>query len=146
MSSAEVLDNAFQNLCNAAAPRALYSAGVQSIRPRCHPRTRIRILQGLQAWLNAPIEAEPPIFFIEGDEGTGKSAISQTFCETTASSGQLLVSFFFKPTDPTRNLVRPVIATIASQLGVAHPDTRSIISQTVHREPFIFDHRLHNQL
>ena len=54
----------------------------------------------------------------------------------------LLASFFFSRNDPSRNTVKPLIATIAYQIILNLPDVRDAILEAITRDPLIFSKSL----
>ncbi|KAF9533698.1 hypothetical protein CPB83DRAFT_890163 [Crepidotus variabilis] len=125
----KVIDIAIEKLTAKASPHAAHDSLEPTVRPRCHPNTRIPVLQRLEAWQSCMPDADPKTFllWLKGDEATGKSAIA----EICASRGQLLASFSFDSADPTRNHVGTVVASIAHQLSVVLPPTRNTIAQAL---------------
>ena len=61
-------------------------------RKGCMTGTRREILSDLENWLND--DQDKRVFWLNGLAGTGKSAIAQTFAETSFVSGKLGASFF----------------------------------------------------
>ncbi|KAJ7347712.1 hypothetical protein DFH08DRAFT_808500 [Mycena albidolilacea] len=85
-------------LHHAVALEALYNSVDSSPQPRCHSETRVKMLDGLYNWAttdhhdekepNEEQEEEnkdhitsPPICWLHGPAGAGKSAIMQTLCQ-----------------------------------------------------------------
>ena len=54
----------------------------------------------------------------------------------------LLASFFFSRNDPSRNTVKPLIATIAYQIMFNLPEVRDAILEAITRDPLIFSKSL----
>ena len=72
-------------------------------------------------WIKWEEDLKAFIMWVYGPAGAGKSAIAHTIaemCEETI----LLASFFFSRNDPSRNTVKPLIATIAYQIILNFPD------------------------
>ena len=77
--------------------------------------TRKGILFDLDNWLND--EQDKHVFWLNGLAGTGKSAIAQTFAETSFASGQLGASFFCSRDFEDRSSLRSIFPTLAFQLA-----------------------------
>ena len=80
--------------------------------------------------------------WVYGPAGAGKSAIAQTIAEMCEEEMLLLASFFFSRNDPSRNTVKPLIATIAYQIIFHFPDIRDAILEAITRDPLIFSKSL----
>ena len=93
-------------------------------------------------WIKWEGDLDSFIMWLYGPAGAGKSAIAQTIAEMCEEEMILLASFFFSRTDPSRNNVRPLIATIAYQITLNIPDVRDAILGTVERDPLIFSKSL----
>lgn len=86
------------------------------------------------------------VLCLTGPAGIGKTALQQTIAEQCAALGILASSFFFSYTDPTRNTVACLIATIAYQLGLKNADLRDLIAASVQEDPLIFAKTVTSQL
>lgn len=70
-------------------PDAEFSRGD---RTACMPGTRERLLDDLVAWA---LDAHtPPVFWLDGKAGTGKTTITESFCQRLHTKGILAGSFF----------------------------------------------------
>ena len=89
-------------------------------------------------WVNDP--NSPPIFWLHGLAGTGKSTIARTISVKAEKAGSITASFFFSRTgaagqrDPDY-----VFPTLAHQLAAGHPQLNQIIGEAVIEAPDI-DH------
>ena len=115
-----------------------------SDQPKCHPGTRVAILDHLIAWA-AALAYTYPIIWLHGPAGAGKSAIQRTIAQLLHERGLLLASFFFFRTAAGRNSANNFIATIAYQVALAIPATRLHIEQAIERNPLIFSLSLWDQ-
>ena len=115
-----------------------------SDQPKCHPGTRVAILDHLIAWA-AALAYTYPIIWLHGPAGAGKSAIQRTIAQLLHERGLLLASFFFFRTAAGRNTANNFIATIAYQFALAIPATRLHIEQAIKRNPLIFSLSLWDQ-
>ena len=115
-----------------------------SDQPKCHPGTRVAILDHLIAWA-AALAYTYPIIWLHGPAGSGKSAIQRTIAQFLHEKGLLLASFFFFRTATDRNSANNFIATIAYQVALVIPDTRRYIEEAITRNPLIFSLSLWDQ-
>jgi hypothetical protein len=84
-------------------------------RQGCMKGTRREILSELENWLND--EQDKRVFWLNGLAGTGKSAIAQTFAETSFAAGKLGASFFCSRDFDERSSLRSIFPTLAFQLA-----------------------------
>jgi len=100
------------------------------------------VLSEIMKWIKWEGDLDSFIMWLYGPAGAGKSAIAQTIAEMCEEELVLLASFFFSRTDPSRNTVQPLIATIAYQITLNIPDVRDAILGTIGRDPMIFSKSL----
>ncbi|KAF4613605.1 hypothetical protein D9613_008189 [Agrocybe pediades] len=140
------LDNkaAIDILTDAVAPSAFHDSEARFDPPRCHPRTRVKVLERIMDWI---VGAAKPFLWLNGAAGAGKSAIAQSIIEQGIERGLLLASFFFSRSDPSRNHAGPLIATLAYQLYCAFPETevQTTILSAIKKDPLIFKKTLQRQ-
>ncbi|KAJ7643044.1 hypothetical protein DFH06DRAFT_949404, partial [Mycena polygramma] len=67
-------------LHHAVAIEALFDSAESFPQPKCHPETRIEILDGLYNWAIQD-ESARGIRWLHGPAGAGKSAIMQSLCQ-----------------------------------------------------------------
>jgi len=130
------------------APKALHDSGHVVDPPKCHPGTRIEIIQTIIDWIAGSNEANREKLFtwLSGAAGAGKSAIGRSVCEQCKEEGRLLASFFFGASDSTRNHSRSFVATIAYQLCLISPGLRKAVCSAVEYDPIVFERSLQTQL
>ncbi|KAJ3568938.1 hypothetical protein NP233_g5389 [Leucocoprinus birnbaumii] len=104
--------------------------------PRCHPGTRMSILQRVEHWLRNPCRAKR-ILWLVGPAGVGKSAIMQTVAENERKSSVLAALFFSGPSG--RNDPRRVIPTLAYQLAARYPPYHDYIRTATMADPSILE-------
>ncbi|KAJ3557691.1 hypothetical protein NP233_g11676 [Leucocoprinus birnbaumii] len=104
--------------------------------PRCHPGTRISILQRVEHWLRNPCRAKR-ILWLVGPAGVGKSAIMQTVAENERKSSVLAALFFSGPSG--RNDPRRVITTLAYQLAARYQPYHDYIRTATMADPSILE-------
>ncbi|KAJ6562705.1 WD40-repeat-containing domain protein [Mycena vulgaris] len=81
----------------------------------CLKHTRVDLLNELQAWGRDP--NSPRIFWLDGMAGTGKSAITRSFCHMLREDKQLGGSFFCLRGDASRSNPKNILPTLAIQLA-----------------------------
>ena len=135
-------------LHDAACPGALYNSFERERLdpPRCHPRTRIALLERLMDCITGHVDLEAFVMWLCGTAGAGKSAIGHTLAEICERHGYLLATFFFSQTSPGRDTVDCLIATIAYQIALAVPDAQEFMVRAIDRKPMIFEQSLETQL
>ncbi|KAG9033497.1 hypothetical protein FS837_002447, partial [Tulasnella sp. UAMH 9824] len=81
----------------------------------CFQGTRSRILEEIYTWIEDP--SAPPIFWLSGMAGIGKSTIAHTIAEQEDKKHRLGASFFFSRDEADRRNPQLVWPTIAFQLA-----------------------------
>lgn len=117
------------------SPSAWYmaDAGGQISRHACTENTRVDVIQHITDWALDLSDESPPIFWLSGMAGTGKSTIAYTICNNFENNYQpcrLAASFFCSR--QTENLSRRlyIIPTIASQIAHCSVAFASALSST----------------
>ncbi|KAF4621655.1 hypothetical protein D9613_012794 [Agrocybe pediades] len=115
--------------------------------PKCHPNTRVAIIQNIRDWtLGTDEELRwKPILWLKGGAGAGKSAIARSVAERCSEEGLLLGAFFFGTTDPTRNHVGRLVATLSYQISLVLPHFRDAVATLIEDDPLIFDRSIRTQ-
>ncbi|KAF9541304.1 hypothetical protein CPC08DRAFT_824393 [Agrocybe pediades] len=133
-------------LTDAVATSALHDSGASFDKPKCHPRTRVKILEDVKRWILGE-EAGKQIMWLYGAAGCGKSAIAQSIVESCIERGVLLASFFFNKSDSTRNHAGPLVATLAYQLYCRFPETevQTAVLSAIKKDSLIFKKTLQQQ-
>ncbi|KIK53556.1 hypothetical protein GYMLUDRAFT_1025293 [Collybiopsis luxurians FD-317 M1] len=96
------------------------NTGMTTKRESCTPGTRIDIITQIETWVSNMDDSCPPIFWISGMAGTGKSTIAKTICEEyNGKDGnyQLGASFFCSRQLPELRAQKNVIPTVVYQLA-----------------------------
>ncbi|KAF9470089.1 hypothetical protein BDN70DRAFT_889252, partial [Pholiota conissans] len=137
---------AFEKLQKASSMGAMHDSSTRFDPPKCHPNTRVAVLEYIIGWIFGRNDPEALILWLYGPAGAGKSAILQTIAEICALRISTLASFFFGRSDPTRNTFKPLIPTIACQIAVAIPEIKSLVELAIERDPTIFDKSIATQL
>ncbi|KAF9475803.1 hypothetical protein BDN70DRAFT_923758 [Pholiota conissans] len=132
------------------APSAFHNLSQRVDPPRCHPNTRIEILQAIHNWImQYAQDRESWILWLSGAAGAGKSAIMQSIVKQILLHYHSIVSvagFFFYRGDSTRNIIDSVIPTLAYQLIQQVLQTSDDVLTTIANNPFIFKQSLEAQL
>ncbi|KDR67110.1 hypothetical protein GALMADRAFT_80072 [Galerina marginata CBS 339.88] len=138
----------WERLLEAASPTAFHNSNDVYDPPKCHPNTRVAVLDKIMNWIRGldPETRDALIIWLNGPAGSGKSAIDRSIAERCYEEGILVASYFFARSDPTRNHGRSLIATIAYQASTRFPDIRDEIIRAVDRDPFVFTHTLEAQI
>ncbi|KAF4617895.1 hypothetical protein D9613_006387 [Agrocybe pediades] len=138
-------------LTEAVAPNALHNSGATFDKPKCHPRTRVKIREIIMRWIvlgrDQDDQAGKEFLWLNGAAGCGKSAIAQSTVESCIEQGLPLASFFFNRSDSTRNHAGSLVATLAYQLYCAFRGTevQKAIHSAIQEDPLIFEKTLQDQ-
>ncbi|TFK22441.1 hypothetical protein FA15DRAFT_517375 [Coprinopsis marcescibilis] len=136
--------NGLEELRNHMAPGALYNSAERFDPPKCDEDTRVHLLEELMDWVKDRFVARR-ILCMTGPAGSGKSALQQTTIEGSANDGTLLAAFFFFAGDGNRNLLDPLIPTIAYQIAQRITEASEPIILAVERNPTIFKLKMEAQ-
>ncbi|KAF5360553.1 hypothetical protein D9756_004609 [Leucocoprinus leucothites] len=118
-------------------PGAEFDSYERDPPPRCHPGTRLDILESIQPWSH-DIEHQHRILWLHGPAGVGKSAIMQTLAEGQSESLDTILGatvFFSRPNK--RDDPRRLFTTIAYQLAVRYPSYRKYVVDALTNDPKI---------
>ncbi|KAF9643956.1 hypothetical protein BDM02DRAFT_1270605 [Thelephora ganbajun] len=113
-------------------------------RKGCLKGTRGAVLDEIEVW--ARDFDKPPVYWLNGVAGTGKSTIAQTIAERIFVDGQLGGSFFCSRDFEDRRNLKFVFPTIAVQLARNYAEFRSIFVPPVQSDPGIAHESLYNQM
>ncbi|KAF8177451.1 hypothetical protein BJ912DRAFT_834418, partial [Pholiota molesta] len=133
-------------LQNRVASSAFHNSAQRVDPPRCHPDTRVVIMQAIYDWIMKSGYRDEYILWLNGAAGAGKSAIMQSIAERCVLAAIAVASYFFVRSDSTRNTMAPLATTLAYQLILAIPETADDILLTIERNPLIFEQSLEDQL
>lgn len=130
-------------------PRA-DDAGYESTddRSRCLEKTRVKLLDTLQKWTDDA--GAPPVYWLSGHAGSGKTTIAQTYAEVLAKIFRLGASFFCSRDSQQRSNLKMIFVTLAFQLArgrdAASLVYRPALLRALKKYPDIGSLSLHNQL
>jgi hypothetical protein len=80
----------------------------------CLPGTRVNLLNNLVAW--AKDVSSPPVLWLSGLAGTGKSTVARSFCEKLHQD-TLVASFFISRNSADRRVAKRIMNSLVYQLG-----------------------------
>ena len=95
-------------------------------RSGCLKGTRGSILDEIECWTKN--FDKPPVYWLNGLAGTGKSTIAQTVTEQVFASGNLGASFFCSRDVADRSNLQFIFPTLAFQLAQKYPGFRSFLT------------------
>ena len=113
-------------------------------RKGCLKGTRNAILNEIEFWAND--FDKPPVYWLNGLAGTGKSTIAQTIAERMFADGRLGASFFCSRDFSDRRDLHFIFPTLAVQLARRYIEFRSIFIPLVQSDPGIAYESLYNQM
>ena len=90
--------------------------------------------------------SRPPVYWLNGLAGTGKSTIAQTIAERVFADGQLGVSFFCSRDFEDQRDLHFIFPTLAIQLARRYTEFRSILIPLVQSDPSIANESLYGQM
>jgi WD40 repeat protein len=110
-----------------------YAAGAGINNSKCClPGTRETILSDIKSWIHSTREDVPRVFWLSGNPGTGKSAISHTIAKWFDELGCLVACFCFDCTRGADRLHEKILSTIARDLSDRNPLVRRALARAVH--------------
>ncbi|TFK19592.1 hypothetical protein FA15DRAFT_167446 [Coprinopsis marcescibilis] len=130
-----------KTLYSRIATGALHNSYERRNAPRCHPGTRLEVLDHSLAWVQRPNPQADPIklLWFDGPAGAGKSAIQQSIADRCNERKMLAASFFFSHQSDQRDSDRLLIATLAYQLAQKLDTARDSITTAVVNDHSVFD-------
>ncbi|KAJ7186041.1 hypothetical protein C8R46DRAFT_389338, partial [Mycena filopes] len=113
--------------------------------PSCHPGTRDAVLENLHAW-SQDHGSIPPMIWLHGSAGAGKSAIAQDFASRCKDEDILGASFFFKRGSPDRGTWKGMFPTFAYQLAASFGELQGPIQRAVEKDKLVVGQAMHHQM
>ena len=113
-------------------------------RKGCLEGTRRAVINEIERWIND--FDKPPVYWLNGLAGTGKTTIAQTISERTFAAGNLGASFFCSRDFEDRSSLDLIFPTLAVQLARRYTEVRSIFVPLVQSDPGIVRESLYNQM
>ncbi|KJA19307.1 hypothetical protein HYPSUDRAFT_44369 [Hypholoma sublateritium FD-334 SS-4] len=124
----------------------MHDSGARYDAPKCHPNTRLAVLEHIMTWVFGSNDRNALILWLYGPAGAGKSAIMQSISEQCEALNLLLASFFFSRYDTTRDHAGSLVATIAYQISTRIPQISPALDAAISRDPLVFDKTLDAQI
>ncbi|KAF5316786.1 hypothetical protein D9619_006529 [Psilocybe cf. subviscida] len=115
------------------APAASYNSIRTGGATACLKGTRVSVLKTIKEWATNP--DQPPIFWLNGLAGIGKTTIAHTIASELDTEGLLGASFVFLRADDQLKDVRLVFPTIAFQLAQFSPRFRTGLVEVLELDP-----------
>ncbi|KAG8997414.1 hypothetical protein FRB90_012513, partial [Tulasnella sp. 427] len=136
-NSQSMLLNASQSQLLRELPRAQarYDSQSRGDAHGCFEGTRTNTLNEIYAWINNEDPKTPPIFWLCGLAGIGKSTIAHTIAAEEEVKHRLGASFFFSRDVADRRNPLLVYPTIAYQLAIFNPDLKKSIVGALEQDP-----------
>jgi len=110
----------------------------------CLKGTYQTILNDIELWATDP--AKPPIYWLSGLAGTGKSTIARTITARLFADGRLGAAFFCSKDFKDQRNLQLVFPTLAFQLAHKYKKFRSILIPLIQSNPGIVYESLYGQM
>jgi hypothetical protein len=111
-------------------------------KPPCDEDTRVDILADIKRWVDDVSEGSQNFFWLTGDPGCGKSAITASLARYCKDSGTLWAQFFINRNNEATTTPRAYFPSIARQMA-DHPTSDQTIKKTIYeavkRRPSVLD-------
>ena len=114
---------------------ARHDSGSRNNAARCFPGTREKTLEEIYQWIEHPDLNHPPIFWLCGLAGIGKSTIAQTVAEHEDALRRLGASFFFSRDETDRRNSLLLFPTLAFQMALFSPEYRTHVVGALDNNP-----------
>ena len=134
------VDLSILNGCRRARGAAYQHGG----RRGCLRGTRETVLDEIESWTRD--FTKPPVFWLNGLAGTGKSTIAQTIAERVFAEGTLGASFFCSRDFKDRSDLHFIFPTLAFQLAHKYPNFRTHLVSLLQSSPDVVDESLSSQM
>ena len=112
---------------------AAFDSYENSRRPSCFNRTRARLLEEIQHWVND--DNRQSVYVLSGVAGIGKSTVAKTVAEQAAAERKLGASFFFSKDEVGRKTAKSFFPTLAHQLSRYSMDFATSLSEVLRKDP-----------
>ena len=113
-------------------------------RNSCLKGTRETVLHKIECWTRD--FEQPPVYWLNGLAGVGKSTIAQTITEQVFADGNLGASFFCSRDVANQSNLQLIFPTLAFQLAQNYPTFRSFLVPLLQSNPDIVHESLQAQM
>ncbi|KAF9503562.1 hypothetical protein BS47DRAFT_788982 [Hydnum rufescens UP504] len=113
---------------------AAYDSGREDALSLCLEGTRVSILAEIMSWLERTESGTPPVYWLMGLAGIGKSTIAKTVAERADEDGILGGSFFFSQSDAPLRDPQLVFPTLAFQLAQSDNEFKNLIGEAIQQD------------
>ncbi|KAF5328758.1 hypothetical protein D9619_011567 [Psilocybe cf. subviscida] len=117
------------------APSASYNSVRTGGANACLKGTRVSILNTIRAWATNPDPNQPPMFWLNGLAGIGKTTIAHTIASELDAAGLLGASFVFLRADDQLKDARLVFPTLAFQLAQFDSQFKTCLVEILELDP-----------
>ncbi|KAF5327868.1 hypothetical protein D9619_004592 [Psilocybe cf. subviscida] len=125
-------------ICHAA--HASYKSASADGGRTCLPGTRKRVLTTIEIWALHPDPRHPPIFWLNGLAGIGKTTIARTIASRLDAKHRLGGTFVFLRADDQRKDGNLLFPTLALQLSSMYPAYKTRLAEEVDSNPSCVTH------
>ena len=98
---------------------------------QCLPGTRVEILTEIEEWARSPDPNTPPVFWLNGAAGTGKSAIAHTLAVRFNQNNELGSFLCFDRSYLAERRHEKVFSTMAHDLASQYPGVKQRLAATI---------------
>jgi NACHT domain len=129
-------------------PRANYArhdSAREDAPSSCLEGTRVTILKEIMSWSESENGERPPVYWLNGLAGIGKSTIAKTVAERAQETALLGASFFFSRSDQPLRDPRLVFPTLAFQLAQSNSAFKNVIVEALRQDPALGNKELSSQ-
>ncbi|KAF9514788.1 hypothetical protein BS47DRAFT_1361503 [Hydnum rufescens UP504] len=117
------------------AHSAAYDSSREDTLLSCLEGTRVPILAEIISWFESTESGTPPVYWLMGLAGIGKSTIAKTVAERVDENGILGGSFFFSRSDARLRDPNLVFPTLAFQLAQFDNEFKNVIGEAARQDP-----------
>ncbi|KAJ3576064.1 hypothetical protein NP233_g693 [Leucocoprinus birnbaumii] len=137
-----VKQSGIELLLQAAEPGAAFDSAARTTAPRCHPGTREEFIGTIFQWVTVR-NGDPPLSWMKGPAGVGKSAVIQTCVERLRDASALCAAFFFS-INGRKDSMR-LFPSIAYQLSLLIPSYYDLLDERIRFDKTLLNKSLRGQ-
>ncbi|KAF9042559.1 hypothetical protein BDZ89DRAFT_1034608 [Hymenopellis radicata] len=127
---------------------ASFRAAIKSdtlLRGPCTSGTRVEILDKIMSWARDNTADSPPVFWLTGLAGTGKTTIAYTICERMWAKDKLLVSYFCSRQLDSKDS-RLIVPTICRNLAELFRSYATELVPVLQADSVLGEAQIHEQI